>query len=185
MNRTSALKRTVGLKRSQKGFAPRRSKLRLQGVSTASQLKRDIQALVRAIVILRDGRCILREVNNYDFLEGGKIGIARKIAGVPRCNGFAKDGHLILQADHLISRSNSATYGDTRLIVCLCKAHHGWKSVGNNLRKAEYDKIVRQIISPERVALWDMAEADKYRPHKMDWALVKVGLEQEYKRLLK
>jgi hypothetical protein len=31
------------------------------------------------------------------------------------------------QADHLTTRANSATYADTRLIVCACKGAHGWK----------------------------------------------------------
>jgi hypothetical protein len=47
------------------------------------------------IVILRDGGCILRDTPHASA-----------------CNGYAKDGHLILQADHLITRANSATYGD-------------------------------------------------------------------------
>jgi hypothetical protein len=33
----------------------KRSRIRLQGKSTVSELKRDIQALVREIVIIRDG----------------------------------------------------------------------------------------------------------------------------------
>lgn len=140
------------------------SKLRLAGVSDTSVIKRDIQDLVRAIVIIRDGGCLLYNLQGH---------------GIPMCNGYAKDGHLILQADHLLSRSNSATYGDTRLIVCVCKGHHGWKSVGNNLRKAEYDQIVRTILPPERVALWDMAEATKHRPVKMDWKLVLLALKAE------
>lgn len=155
------------IKRGTKGFnAPqkplKRAKLRLQGVSDTAVLKREIQNLVREIVIKRDGGCVLR--NTY---------------GVPGCNGYATDGHLVLQADHLISRGNSATYGDTRLIVCVCKGHHGWKSVGSNLRKAEYDAVIRKILSLERVALWDMAEADRFRAHKMDWQLVKLSLEKE------
>ena len=65
---------------------------------------------MREIVIKRDGGCILRDIQ-----------------GVSQCNGYRKDGKLILQADHLITRANSATYADTRLIVCVCKGHHGWK----------------------------------------------------------
>lgn len=140
----------------------KRSKLRFKGISDTSKIKDEIQGLVRDIVIIRDGGCFLR--NTY---------------GVPPCNGYAKDGHLILQADHLLSRSNSATYGDTRLIVCVCKGHHGWKSVGNNLRKETYDKLVRQILPPERVALWDLMEATKHTPVKMDWVLVRLSLQQE------
>jgi len=73
----------------------------------------------------------------------------------PECGGYRNDGELILQADHLITRANAATFADTRLIVCLCRDHHGWKSLGSNARKAEYDALVRTLISPERVKLWD------------------------------
>lgn len=67
-----------------------------------AKLKDEIQALVRAIVIRRDGGCIFR--NSID---------------APSCNGFTKsDGpRLILQVDQLITRPNSDTYADTRLIV--------------------------------------------------------------------
>lgn len=154
----------------QKATKPlKRSKLRLTGVSDTSKIKDEIQGLVRAIVILRDGGCVLREVT-----------------GIPKCNGYAKDGHLILQADHLLSRSNSATYGDTRLIVCVCKGHHGWKSVGSNLRKTDYDMIIRELIlTPEKVVLWDLMEATKHKAVKMDWKLVKLSLEKELASLKK
>ncbi len=144
----------------------KRTPLRRQGMSESAKLKRDIQALARDIVIKRDGGCVLRSVY-----------------GVPRCGGYRNDGQMVLQADHLISRGNSATYGDTRLIVCLCKAHHGWKSVGSNLRKAEYDAVIRaKVLSPERVALWDLAEHDRFKPQPQDWKLVKIALTQELAR---
>lgn len=145
----------------------KRTKLRVKGISTPAQLKNDIQALVREIVIIRDGGCIFRNESWHN------------------CNGFAKDGHLILQADHLVSRSNAGTFSDTRLIVCVCKGAHGWKSVGNNLRKKEYDERVRAILSPERVELWDRAEAENHahKTHKMDWAMEKLALERELAKL--
>lgn len=158
MKRSGFLRRNVGLKR--------KSSLRIEGVSDTADLKKEIQALVRDIVIKRDGGCILRDVTT----------------GIPPCNGYAKDSHLILQADHLITRSNSATYADTRLIVCVCKGHHGWKSVGSNLRKAQYDALVRTILPPDRVALWDRCEADSWRPTRTgasDWKLAIVALKQE------
>jgi hypothetical protein len=98
------------------------------------------------------------------------------------CSGHAKDGHLILQADHLITRGNSATYADARLIVCVCKGIHGWKSVGGNARKKQYDELVRTLISPERVALWDRCEQDSWRPHRtsaMDWKLQLAALKHK------
>lgn len=143
----------------------KRSYLKALGQSETAVLKRDIQALVRAIVIKRDGGCILRSVQ-----------------GISPCDGHAKDGHLILQADHLVTRSNSATYGDTRLIVCVCTGHHGWKK----WHQKEYEAVVRTLLSPERVALWEKAEQDSWRPHRtsaMDWKLVKIALEGELRLL--
>lgn len=142
----------------------RRSKLRLVGVSPVSELKREIQALVRQIVIKRDGGCVLR-----------------KVYGIPRCNGYRNDGEMILQADHLITRANSATYGDTRLIVCACQGHHGWKK----WHEKQYEAAVRSVLSPERVALWGIAEEARWRPTRttaMDWKLVKIALTQELER---
>lgn len=144
----------------------RKAPLHVEGKSTATQLKKEIQAYLRLLVIHRDGGCVLRNA-----------------PGVPPCNGYRKDGEMIYQADHLITRGNSATFADTRLVVCLCKGHHGWKSVGNNLRKEEYDRIVRSLLSPDRVALWDRCEAESWRPTKMDWSLELTALKQEYANL--
>lgn len=125
------------------------------GKSESSIQKREIQRLVREIVILRDKGCILRHTR--------------------RCGG--EIGESVLQADHLVTRANSATYGDTRLIVCLCRpCHGGYKQ----WHKPQYDLLVRSILPKERVALWDLAEANR-TPQKMDWKLVILGLEQELK----
>ncbi len=157
---TNATTRRIGLRRT-KG-------LRMRGVSETSVLKEMIQNMLRLIVIKRDGGCILR-----------------KAKGVPVCNGYRNDGDLILQADHLVDRGNSATYADSRLVVCVCKGHHGWKSVGNNLRKNEYDEVVRKLISPERRILWKKCQ-DARSAHftkKMDWKMELLALETEYKKL--
>lgn len=158
MRRGGPLQRKVGLRRG--------TKLRVEGKSTAAELKREIQRVARDIVIKRDGGCILR---NITFFNG------------PQCGGYTKDGALILQADHLVSRSNSATYADTRLIVCVCKSHHGWKSVGSNLRKKLYDDLVRSILPKDRVELWDRCEEDSWRPTKMDWKMELAALQQQLK----
>lgn len=132
----------------------KRSPLRKVGTSDTAKTKVRIQALVREIVILRDKGCILR----FKRPCGGEVGKA------------------VLQADHLVTRANSATYGDTRLIVCLCRpCHGGFKQ----WHKPEYDALVRTILSKERVALWDLAQADIHRPQKMDWKLVELSLQQE------
>jgi hypothetical protein len=147
-------------------YTPLKTKKRIKvvGSSETADLKQEIQDLVREIVIIRDGGCILR---NYP----GHV-----------CSGFANDGHLILQADHLITRGNSATYADTRLIVCVCKGLHGWKK----WNEKEYDAIIRTVISPERVALWDRCHAARYTPTRTgayDWKMAIAALKQELRAL--
>lgn len=154
----------------------RNTKLRLVGVSDTAQIKQEIQDTLRAIVIARDGGCVLRYPNLAPF-------------SYPYCGGYANDGHLVLQADHLITRGNSGTYADSRLVVCVCKSHHGWKSVGSNLRKKQYDAIMRHILPPERVALWAKMEAEQhqgFRPgqQKVNWVLELAALKQELAQMV-
>lgn len=140
MNRRQALKR--------------RSPLKARGKSETSVIKEEIQSLLRQIVILRDGGCILRHVPSH------------------HCTGFTRAGELILQADHLVTRANSATFADYRLVVCVCKGAHGWKSLSGNRNKAQYDALVKTLIEPQRVALWEAAERDSWRPVRTtayDW----------------
>jgi hypothetical protein len=142
------------MKRS--GPLRRKTPLAVVGKSDTIKIKTAIQAELRRIVIARDGGCVLR--SSYD---------------APSCGGFTKDGRLILQADHLITRANSATFADPRLVVCVCKAHHGWKSLGGNRNKAQYDAAVREVLPADRVTLWDACEKDSWRPHRAytsDWA---------------
>jgi len=132
----------------------RRGKLRVKGVSSTAELKSDIQELVRAIVIARDGNCILRSI---------------RLCADP-----------VLQADHLVSRANSATFADTRLIVCVCRSCHGWK----HYHEKEYEKLVRKILPKERVKLWDKAEEFRsaHKTYKMDWAAEIINLRRELKK---
>lgn len=141
----------------------KRTPLRKIGRSSVATTKQHIQALVREIVMKRDGGCILRNKRHC----GAILGVL---------------GH-VFQADHLVTRANSATFADTRLIVCLCKSCHAWKSLGSNLRKKQYDTLVRTLLSPERVALWDKAEEDSWKATKMDWKLEEMALRQELKKL--
>jgi hypothetical protein len=151
----------------------RHAPLRIEGKSDTAIVKREIQGVLRQIVIARDGGCILRNVRQcggeagYTFLEGGVIG---KVKG------------LVLQADHLITRANSATYADSRLVVCLCRRCHAWKSLGGNRNKAQYDALVKTLLPPERVKLWEACEGDSWRPHRTssyDWKLALAALKQE------
>jgi hypothetical protein len=158
------------------GFLKRRTPLAAKGGSDTASIKEDIQATVRAIVIARDGGCI------FGIYAAGDTLTNRILPDVPQCNGYAKDGHLILQADHLITRANSATYADTRLVVCVCKGHHGWKK----WNEQRYNEIVRQLLPADRVALWDKAHAARYIPTRMtssDWAKELAALKQELRRM--
>ena len=139
----------------------KRTKLRLKSSSTSAQLKGDIQYLVREIVMLRDEGCILRKIRHC----GGEI------------------GKSVIQADHLITRANSATFADTRLIVCLCRPCHGWK----HWHEKEYDQLVKTILPKDRLELWEKCEADHHahKTCKMDWAMEKLALEQELKDIQK
>jgi len=67
-------------------------------------------------------------------------------------------------------------------MVCVCVGHHDWKSVGGNARKKLYDEVVRSLLTPERVELWDACERDQWRPHRTgvrDWKLAEVALTAE------
>lgn len=126
--------------------------MRQNGKSGVSILKREIQRLVREIVIKRDGGCILHKYRHCE--------------------------DPVLQADHLVTRANSATYDDCRLIVCLCRTCHGWK----HWHQKEYDALVKTILEPSRVALWDRAEQDSWKPtHRIssDWKISIAALKQE------
>lgn len=136
------------LNRSQKPL--QRTKLRLVGVSDSATLKRDIQALLRAIAIRRDGGCILR--------------------GHGHCTE-------ILQAEHLITRTNSRTFADMRNIVCLCTYHHlFFKKQHSQL----YWELIEQKIGPTRWGWYKMARDDRTY-FKPDWKLAKLALTEELK----
>lgn len=99
---------------------------------------------------------------------------------VRRCNGLPGVPGVVLQADHLITRANSATFADVRLVVCVCRPCHAWKSLGSNRNKAQYDALMRTLLPADRVALWDRCEADSWRPHRTfssDWKLAEVALK--------
>jgi hypothetical protein len=116
-----------------------------KGTSDTALIKDEIHHWVRAIVIKHDGGCIARNEPWHT------------------CSGYRNDGELILQADHIITRSNSATYADTRLIVCICKGLHGWKK----WNEKRYNELIRPLIGPDRAALWDRCHAARYTPTRM------------------
>jgi len=108
----------------------KRTKLRVKGISSSSELKDEIQAVLREGAIKRDKVCVLSH-----YQEAG------------RCGGYKMNGELVLQAEHLNSRSNTATFGDMRNIVLLCKYHHiFWKPKNSAL----YWELIRKHIGEEQ-----------------------------------
>jgi hypothetical protein len=131
----------------------KKTPLRRISKSPSAVLKTRIQALLRAIVIIRDGGCVLRSV------LGG-------------CSGP-------LQAEHLITRSNAATFGDTRNIVCLCQHHHiFWKPQHSR----QYWELIKQHVGPVIWAWLELAESD-HSPHKVDLVLTEIVLIGELKKI--
>ncbi len=152
------MKRSKPLSRGTKQM--KRSRLNMRGKSDTSVLKDRIQFLLREIVMLRDKKCILHGLRCYHA-----VGISEGI---------------VWQAEHLIERSNSATYADTRLVVLVCKNCHGWKHFKDS-NKEQYDEWVKTKLSKERIALWDRCKKDTWRVHKPDWKLSILDLERQLK----
>lgn len=131
----------------------KRTALKALSDSEPAKIKRRIQALLRRGVIARDGGCVL----------AGKAGA---------CSGP-------LQAEHLVTRGNSASYGDMRNAVCLCSHHHiHWKPQHSQL----YWSFIRQIIGEKRWAYIEAVQNDR-TPHKQDWKLVEIVLTREVEDL--
>jgi len=145
--------------------ALRRTKLRVVGHSTTSELKKEIQAVLRQIVIVRDGGCFLR--NYTDRIQ----------PSYRLCGGFRNDGELILQAEHLHSRGNALSFSDSRLVVCCCARHHLWYK---KQYPDEYYKFAREFIGKERSELLNRVQED-HTPHKVDLKLELIALTQELK----
>ncbi len=140
----------------------KRTKLRLVGKSTSTELKKDIQALLREIAILTYKTCVLSK-----YPETGA------------CGSYKANGELILQAEHLNSRSHTATFGDMRNIVLLCQRHHiYWKPQNSQ----KYWELIEKIIGKERWQWYKRATEDR-RAYKVDLLLVKIGLEQDLAKL--
>lgn len=144
-----------------------RGKLRLAGKSTTSELKREIQAILRQIVILRDGGCFLR---NYT---------SRITPQYASCGGYRNDGELILQAEHLHTRSSAASFSDSRLVVCCCQRHHIYYKPQHS---AEYNELAREYIGKENAKLWDRIKEDR-TAHKVDLKLELLALQKQLKDL--
>lgn len=144
---TKQLKRTPFKQKVNKGL--KRSVLNKLGKGTSATIKRRIQALLREIVILRDGGCILR-------------------LALGNCSGPN-------QAEHLNSRVHAHTFADTRNVVCLCQYHHIFWKPQNSRR---YWELIEQHLGPAKWAWLKIAEAN-HMPHKIDWVLMEIALKKE------
>ena len=141
----------------------KRGYIRKIGQSPQSKIKREIQAILREIVIARDGGCIMRHYKNeisHQYRE---------------CGGWRKDGELILQGEHLHTRANASSFSDTRLLICLCQRHHIFYKPQHS---DEYYRIVRKHIGKERSKLLTAVQEDR-SSHKVDLMLALVALKQE------
>jgi hypothetical protein len=50
------------------------------------------------------------------------------------------------------------------------------------MRKVQYDAVMKQILPPERVTLWERCQADSWRPVRTttyDWKLMLAALRQK------
>ena len=150
-----------GTKELTRSTSLKRTKLRVAGTSDNATAKREIQSTLREFVMLRDGGCILRDIRHC----GGEIGKA------------------VMQADHLLPRSNAETYADERLVVLLCRpCHGGFKQ----WHKEEYDRLVKSILPKEIVELWEKCEEGRRgKTGKYDWRLELISLNQRLEKLKK
>lgn len=148
----------------------RNSTLRVKGNDPSSILKEEIQGLLRAIVILRDGGCFLRHYRdkiNSQYIE---------------CGTHRKDGDLILQAEHLHTRSSARAFSDSRMLVCCCQRHHLYFKTQHS---SQYNRFARDFIGDSRCKLWEDIEDTRFTAYKVDLKLEKLALEKELKSLLK
>lgn len=145
----------------------KKTKLRLVGHSTTTDLKKEIQATLRSIVIKRDGGCFLRHYTNKITPQYAK------------CGGYRNDGELILQAEHLHSRSTANSFSDPRLVVCVCQRHHIYYKPQHS---AEYNDLAKDFIGTERAELWERVRND-HKPYKVDLKLELLALKQLLKSM--
>ncbi len=135
--------------------------------------KKEIQELLRQIGLVKQkGKC---------FFAGKEI--SGKIHSYCTSKD-TKDGHLIMQYDHLNPREKNVSFANPDLGVVICQGVHGWKSFSDTNKKL-YDQAVRKYLSPKRRKLWKRVEADQksYPMSAWDWAKEEIALIQELKTL--
>lgn len=128
---------------------------------SVSKVKKDIQAKLRERAIERDKTCVVGQ--NPSLLPSNWL----------QCAPFRKDGELVLQAEHLVGRANSASYADMDNIVLLCQRHHFYFKTQH---PALYWNIIQKHIGKRRWDKIQALEAD-HRPHHF--------VSSEWRELLK
>ena len=118
-------------------------------VLSVSKVKKAIQAKLREKAIERDKTCVIGQ-------NGSLLPLNWRVCGERR-----QDGEIIVQAEHLVGRANSASYGDMDNIVLLCKRHHFYFKTQH---AALYWDIIRKYIGEKRWAKVQKWEHD-HTPH--------------------
>ena len=132
---------------------------------TVSELKKKIQAKLREKAIERDKTCV----------------VGQHPSSLPpqwlRCGRYRKDGQMVVQAEHLVTRANSASFADMDNIILLCSNHHGYFKPQHGWL---YWEIVRFHIGEKRwnkIKKWEL----DHTPHHMvtaDWRLALENLDK-------
>ncbi len=134
------------------GGKPREVKL------IASEIKKLIQAKLRENAIERDKTCVIGQYTHW-LPYNWRL-----------CGPLRKDGQIIVQAEHLVGRANSASYADMDNIVLLCMRHHFHFKKQHG---ALYWELIKRHIGEHRwnkVQLWERDQV----PHHMvagDWRI--------------
>lgn len=145
----------------------KRTKLKVKGDNDTAVIKQKIQDILRLIVTHRDRGCILRNE------RCGVTAVVDEDGKISASSSF-------IQADHLITRANSATFANYHLVVCVCNGCHAWK----NWNKNEYDELVKSVLPKKTVQMWELAEEYRkaHKTSKMDWNMQLVGLQLTLKK---
>ena len=143
----------------------KRTPLKRKSKNPTAVAKDEIQGLLRAIAIKRDGGCVMR---NYP-----ETGL---------CGGHRTDGEIILQFDHLNTRARNISYGDVRLGICVCKRHHLYYKKQHPF---EYERCAIGAIGKKRAELLYRVRADRkmYSMGLWEWQKIIIGLKRELEKL--
>jgi 5-methylcytosine-specific restriction endonuclease McrA len=134
----------------------KRTPIRKLGIHPVSKTKRDIQALLRELAIKRDKVCVIGQATGR------------------KCSN-------ILQADHIFSRANNATFADMDNIILVCSACHlFWKPS----HPIEYGEIVKKKLGKKYEKLRAMSQTTLHMT-KFDWELTRMSLEKQLNKLIK